>query len=55
MGVVVTTTLGLCIWLILWSVNVSGFDGILIAVGLMLVAICVKNVIPTLPGRRSRG
>ena len=52
MGVIVTATAGLCLWIILWSLNVSGFDAILIAVLMILVAIGVRNVLPFLPGRR---
>jgi len=52
MGVILTATAGLCLWIILWSLNVSGFDAILIAVLMILVAIGVRNVLPFLPGRR---
>jgi hypothetical protein len=52
MGVVVTVTLGLCFWIVLWALNVSGFDGILIVIGLFLIAISLRNVVPHLPGRR---
>jgi len=52
MGVIVTATAGLCLWIILWSLNISGFDSILIAVLMILVAIGVRNVLPFLPGRR---
>ncbi len=31
MGLILTATAGLCLWIILWALNVSGFDGILIA------------------------
>jgi uncharacterized membrane protein len=52
MGVILTATAGLCVWIILWTLNVSGFDAILIAVVMVLVAIGVRNLIPYLPGRR---
>jgi hypothetical protein len=52
MGVILTATAGLCLWIILWSLNISGFDAILIAVLMILVAIGVRNVLPFLPGRR---
>ena len=52
MGVIVTATAGLCLWIILWSLNISGFDAILIAILMILVAIGVRNVLPFLPGRR---
>ena len=52
MGLILTATAGLCLWIILWSLNISGFDAILIAVLMILVAIGVRNVLPFLPGRR---
>ncbi|MBV8988467.1 MAG: hypothetical protein JOY58_11780 [Solirubrobacterales bacterium] len=52
MGLILTATAGLCLWIILWSLNVSGFDAILIAVLMVLIAILVRNLLPYLPGRR---
>ena len=52
MGLILTGAAGLCLWIILWALNVSGFDAILIAVLMVLIAIAVRTVIPYLPGRR---
>jgi hypothetical protein len=52
MGLILTATAGLCIWIIVWSLNVSGLDAILIAVVMILIAIGVRNLLPFLPGRR---
>ncbi len=52
MGLIITATAGLCLWLILWSLNVSGFDAIMIAVVMVLVAIGVRNLMPFMPGKR---
>jgi hypothetical protein len=52
MGLILTATAGLCLWIVLWALNVSGFDAILIAVLMVLVAIAVRNILPFLPGRR---
>ncbi|MGB0094435.1 MAG: hypothetical protein WBP81_18135 [Solirubrobacteraceae bacterium] len=52
MGLILTATAGLCLWIILWSLNVSGFDSILIAIVMVIVAIAVRNLLPLLPGRR---
>ena len=52
MGLILTATAGLWLWIILWSLNVSGFDAILFAVLMVLIAIGVRNVLPFLPGRR---
>jgi hypothetical protein len=52
MGLILTATAGLCLWIVLWSLNVSGFDSILIAVAMVLIAIGVRQLLPYLPGRR---
>ncbi len=52
MGLIITATAGLCLWIVLWALGVSGFDAILIAILMVLVAIGVRNVLPFLPGRR---
>jgi hypothetical protein len=52
MGLILTATGGLCLWIILWALNIKGFDGILVAALLVLVAIGVRNLLPFLPGRR---
>jgi hypothetical protein len=52
MGLIITATAGLCLWLILWALNISGFDGFMIAVVMVLVAIGVRNLMPFLPGKR---
>jgi hypothetical protein len=53
MGLVLTAATGLCIWVILWALNVSGLDAILFAVVMVLIAIGVRNLLPYLPGRRA--
>ena len=52
MGLILTATAGLCIWIVLWALNVSGFDAIAIAILMVLIAIGVRNLLPFLPGRR---
>lgn len=52
MGLILTATAGLCLWIILWSLSVSGLDAILIAVVMVLIAIGVRQLLPFLPGRR---
>jgi hypothetical protein len=52
MGLILTATAGLCIWIIIWSLNVSGLDAILLAIAMVLVAIGIRNLLPYLPGRR---
>jgi hypothetical protein len=53
MGLVLTATAGLCLWIIIWALNVSGLDAILLAIVMVLVAIGIRNLLPFLPGRRS--
>jgi hypothetical protein len=52
MGLILTATAGLCFWIIIWALNVSGLDAIGLAILMVLVAIGVRNLLPFLPGRR---
>jgi hypothetical protein len=53
MGLILTATAGLVIWIVLWAVGAaSGFDAILIGIGIFLLAIAVHSLLPHLPGRR---
>jgi hypothetical protein len=52
MGLILTATAGLCIWIVIWSLNVSGLDAIMIAIVMVLIAIGIRNLLPYLPGRR---
>jgi hypothetical protein len=52
MGLVLTATTGLCIWIIIWALNVSGLDALFIGIGMILIAIAVHTLLPYLPGRR---
>ena len=52
MGLILTATAGLCLWIVLWALNISGFDAIMIAVVMVLIAIGVRTLLPFLPGRR---
>ena len=53
MGLILTGTAGLCLWIVLWAIGVSGFDGILIAVLMVLVVLGLREVVPHLTGRRA--
>ena len=52
MGLILTATAGLCLWIVLWSLNISGLDSILIGIVMVLIALGVRQVLPFLPGRR---
>ena len=53
MGVILTAAAGLCIWIVIWALNVSGLDAIMITIVMVLIAIGVRTVLPFLPGRRN--
>ena len=52
MGLILTATAGLCLWIVLWSLNISGLDAILIGVAMVLLALGIYQLLPFLPGRR---
>ncbi len=52
MGVVITATAGLSLWIILWALGIKPFDAFLIVVVMLLVAAVVVQLLPSLPGRR---
>ncbi len=52
MGLIITATAGLCLWIVLWALNMSGLDAILIAVVAVLIATGMRNVVPHLTSRR---
>ena len=52
MGIILTATAGLCLWIIMWSLGVSGLDAILIAIVMVVIAVGVYQLLPSLPGRR---
>jgi hypothetical protein len=54
MGLILTATAGLCIWIVLWATDIfGGFDSILIGIVMVLIALAVRQLLPFLPGRRS--
>jgi hypothetical protein len=52
MGLVLATTAGLVIWLVLWAIGVKAIDSFLITVVIALVAATARIVAPFLPGNR---
>jgi hypothetical protein len=53
MGIILTATAGLCLWIILWATGIfGGFDAMLPAVLMVLIAVGVHLLLPSLPGRR---
>jgi Mn2+/Fe2+ NRAMP family transporter len=52
MGLILTTTAGLALWIVLWAVGVKSFDAFLITLGLIVLAATVRMIMPALPGKR---
>jgi hypothetical protein len=52
MGLVVATTVGLVIWLVMWALGVKAFDAFMITVLIALLAAVARMLAPYLPGNR---
>ena len=52
MGLVVATTFGLIVWLVLWALGVKPVDSFLITVLVILVGATARILAPYLPGNR---
>jgi hypothetical protein len=52
MGLVVATTFGLVVWIVMWALGVKPFDAFMITVLVILVAATARILMPYLPGKR---
>jgi hypothetical protein len=52
MGLVVATTVGLVIWIVMWALGIKAVDAFLITVLLILLGATMRIVAPYLPGNR---
>ena len=52
MGLVVVTTAGLVVWLVMWALGTKAIDAFMITVLLVLVGATVRMLAPYLPGNR---
>ena len=52
MGLVYAGTTGLVAWLVLWAIGIKAFDAFLVTVGVLVVGIAVRMLLPYLPGRQ---
>ncbi len=52
MGIVLATTVGLMLWIVMWSLDVKAIDGFMITTVIVLLAATVKMLGPYLPGNR---
>jgi hypothetical protein len=53
MGLVVATTVGLVIWIVMWALGTKAVDAFMITILLVLVGATMRIVAPYLPGNRS--
>jgi Mn2+/Fe2+ NRAMP family transporter len=52
MGLLLTLTAGLIVWIVLWAVDFKAFDAFLITLLMVVVAATARIVAPFLPGNR---
>jgi hypothetical protein len=50
MGLLLTTTAGLIVWIVLWALGIKGFDAFMITAALILIGAAMRILIPFLPG-----
>jgi hypothetical protein len=53
MGLIITVTAGLVVWIVLWALGAKGFDSFLLATTIILVGASLRILTGYLPGRRS--
>ncbi len=46
MALIITGTFGLCLWIVLWALNVSGLDGLLLAIVFVLIVTVIRTAVP---------
>jgi hypothetical protein len=51
MGLVLTVTAGLIIWIVLWALGAKGFDSFMLATAIILVGASLKILAGYLPDR----
>ncbi|MEA2252500.1 MAG: hypothetical protein QOI62_79 [Solirubrobacteraceae bacterium] len=51
MGIVVATTLGLIVWLVMWALGVKAIDSFMITVLIVVVAATMRILASYLPNR----
>lgn len=53
MGVILTTTFGLMVWIVLWALGIKSFDAFMITMLLVLLALVGRMfLVPLLPSHR---
>lgn len=54
MGLVLTVTAGLVVWVVLWALGAKGFDAFMLATVIIIVGASLKIVAGYLPGRHDQ-
>lgn len=54
MGLVLTLTAGLALWIVLWALGAKGLDAFMLAAVITLIGASLKILAGYLPGRRSQ-
>ncbi|HEV3095489.1 MAG TPA: hypothetical protein VGY30_13415 [Solirubrobacteraceae bacterium] len=54
MGLVLTVTAGLVVWVVLWALGAKGFDAFMLATVIVIVGASLKIVAGYLPGRNDQ-
>ncbi len=54
MGLIVTFTAGLVVWIVLWALGSKGFDAFMLATLITVVGASLRILGGYLPGRRSQ-
>jgi hypothetical protein len=52
MGLVVVTTFGLVVWLVMWALGIKAIDAFMITVLLVVLGATMRIIAPYLPGNR---
>ena len=52
MGLVVATTVGIVIWIVMWALGIKAVDAFMITLLLVVVGATMRIIAPYLPGNR---
>jgi hypothetical protein len=53
MGLVVATTVGLVIWIVMWALGIKAVDAFMITLLLVVLGATMRIIAPYLPGNRN--
>ncbi|MBB4663984.1 hypothetical protein [Conexibacter arvalis] len=54
MPLVIATTTAFCLWITLWAIGISGFDGLLLCTAIVLIVAGIRALGQFLPGADRR-